>query len=252
MNSVSRFLPPVAIFLVGMIILGVGLIGGQSLGFLGGGAAIVLVGVFTLLTAADLFNGPIRIVVTVILALLSATLVYADYRVIKKDLDFQAEKRRRYDKVIQRLKDIRQAQAEYKRAFGVYTPSFDTLLHFVKYDSVFQIKVNGNVPDSLTEAEALEQGILRRDTSIIAAIEVVYNQRYLETRAKYRLDVDSLPFVPFTDGARFEMNAGEVEKGSTLVPVFEVVDSKPFDPADVEDPLRVGSMSDPTTAGNWE
>jgi hypothetical protein len=61
--------------------------------------------------------------------------------------------------------------------------------------------------------------------------------------------IDSLPFVPFGEGARFAMNAGRVSKGEVMVNVFEVVDSKPFDPRHV---LRVGSMTEPTNAGNWE
>ncbi len=45
------------------------------------------------------------------------------------------------------------------------------------------------------------------------------------------------------------MNAGKIEKGNVMVNVFEVVDTKPFDPKQV---LKVGSMTEPTNAGNWE
>ena len=55
------------------------------------------------------------------------------------------------------------------------------------------------------------------------------------------------------------MWAGETEKGGVSVNVVEVRNTKPFDPnrkesneANINKPLRFGSRTSITTAGNWE
>ena len=79
-----------------------------------------------------------------------------------------------YKRQIQRLKDIRTAQDAYKSIHGVYTSSFDTLIHFVKYDSLKTVRAIGELSDDqleqgMTEQEALRKGIIIRDTIRISA-----------------------------------------------------------------------------------
>lgn len=78
-----------------------------------------------------------------------------------------------------------------------------------------------------------------------------------------RYPVDSLPYIPFTGGKRFEMDAGKIERGFTKLPVFEAK-ANPVDylrdidrwrvyyTRDIEDGLRVGSMFEASIDGNWE
>lgn len=74
------------------------------------------------------------------------------------------------------------------------------------------------------------------------------------------VNVDRLAYVPgYDDDTKFEMYADEVTKGNVIVDVIEVKNPKPFDPARSESnearnrkPLRFGSRTDVTTAGNWE
>ncbi|NBU70479.1 MAG: hypothetical protein EBS53_03370 [Bacteroidetes bacterium] len=61
--------------------------------------------------------------------------------------------------------------------------------------------------------------------------------------------IDSLPFIPFTDGKLFLLRAGKIKKGAVEISVFEVEDAAPFDTRKV---LRVGSMTDASLSGNWE
>ena len=183
-----------------------------------------------------------------VLVLGSIGLVALDYKSIKDPVDFMAEKERRYEYVIQNLKDIRTAQLAFKATNGIYAPTFDTLINFVRLDSFKVVKAIGMVPDTLTEMEALELGIVSRDTTMSSVQDSIFGARYLKDYVG-SFYLDSLPYIPFGQGVVFEMETSEIERGSVKVPVFQVVDANPFDKKQI---LKVGSLSDPSTSGNWE
>ena len=250
MKDLAKFRWPAVLIALGILIIVFGLASGQDTLFLFGGITTSVAGVIALVSALNVVNRAMKLVLTLVLFGLIALLGFQNFMVIKKPLDFMAERDARYVFVEQRLKDIRQMQFEYKKANGLYCSDLDSLLHFVKYDSVIVLKASGEVPDTLTELQALQRNIITRDTVLIPAFGEVFNDKYLTTRKPdIPLVVDSLPYVPFGGGARFQINAGEVDRGNAMVPVFEVVDTKPFDKDRV---LKVGSMTDPSTSGNWE
>ena len=78
--------------------------------------------------------------------------------------EFQEESNYRKSAVIQDLKDIRTAQIAFKDKYRVYANDFNSLLSFVKNDSLTVVKAVGETPDSLTEDQALKKGIISRDT----------------------------------------------------------------------------------------
>ena len=70
---------------------------------------------------------------------------------------------------------------------------------------------------------------------------------------------ENLIYVPGYENVKFLIWAGTIEKGGVLVDVVEVRNPKPFDPdrkesneANINKPLRFGSRTSITTAGNWE
>jgi hypothetical protein len=100
------------------------------------------------------------------------------------------------------------------------------------------------MPAGMTDEEVINSGLIVRDTFQVAVLENVFNEEDQRTR-KAAFFVDSLPFVPF-GGHRFEMNAGTVDAGGVTVPVFEVIDPKPF-----AEQFKLGSMTEASTSGNW-
>jgi len=72
-------------------------------------------------------------------------------------------------------------------------------------------------------------------------------------------DISQLPYIPFTDPARkFDIYADRIERNRLMVNVIEVRDVSPMNPQRSEDneannrkPLRFGSRTEVTTAGNW-
>lgn len=175
--------------------------------------------------------------------------------------EFQEESNYRKSAVVQSLKDIRTAQVGYKDKYRVYADNFNSLLDFVKNDSIALIKAIGETPDSLSEEQALEVGIISRDTVYISAGENIFSEEYLNTRdERFSFDLNTLPKVPFSGGESFSIEAGNIEKGKVIVQVFEVSTTygtflKGIDAnnkgIDLEDIIRVGSMTDASINGNW-
>ena len=69
--------------------------------------------------------------ITYALFLFSFVLVYQIYQSINSPIKFNQVKNERYLKVIDRLKDIRNAQVAFKSVNGIYSSSFDELIKFV-------------------------------------------------------------------------------------------------------------------------
>ena len=208
--------------------------------------------------------------IQVILAVAIIVLGYLLYESIMSPIRFVRERERREEVTIQKLKDIRTAQIAFKSEHEKYTGDFDTLITFLKSGTFTVVKAIGSAPDSLIEtigkieAEmiALKQGLIQRDTIQISVIDSLFYKGY---------PVDSLRYVPFTDGYEFELGAGEIQTGSKVrVRVFEA--KVPYDILLAGlDPqliinykeerekitgypgLKVGSLEEATNnAGNWE
>ena len=153
----------------------------------------------------------------VILAIVIIGLAFALYKSIQTPIEFRQTRKQRYDATIQKLKDIRKAQLAYKDEHGKFTGSFDTLINFVKYDSLSVVKAIGRIPDSLleagmTEQEALKEGIISRDTIKVAIKDSLFRGDF---------NANDLWRVPFTDNDTFQLGAKSLESGNVNVEVFE-------------------------------
>ena len=174
--------------------------------------------------------------------------------------EFQEESNYRKSAVIQDLKDIRTAQIAFKDKYRVYANDFNSLLSFVKNDSLTVVNAVGETPDSLTEDQALKQGIISRDTIFVPVFQTIFNTDYLANRDnRFPFDLDMLSKVPFSNET-YNIESGNIEKGKVTVQVFEV--STTFGTflngleatnkgIDLNKFIKVGSMSDASINGNW-
>ena len=174
--------------------------------------------------------------------------------------EFQEESNYRKSAVIQDLKDIRTAQIAFKDKYRVYANDFNSLLSFVKNDSLTVVNAVGETPDSLTEDQALKQGIISRDTIFVPVFQTIFNTDYLANRDnRFPFDLDMLSKVPFSNET-YNIESGNIEKGKVTVLVFEV--STTFGTflngleatnkgIDLNKFIKVGSMSDASINGNW-
>lgn len=208
--------------------------------------------------------------IQIVLLVAIIVLGYLLWESINKPIRFNKEKDRREAATIQRLKDIRSAQVAFRAEYNRFTGDFDTLINFLKTDSFRVVKAIGSVPDSMieelgramAERQALRDGLISRDTIKLSVKDSLFTARYY---------IDSLRFVPFTDGYVFEMAAGVFQTGSKVqVRVFEakvpydvllagmdrqlVINYKETREKITGYPgLKVGSLEEATNnAGNWE
>ncbi len=160
-----------------------------------------------------------KLIIQIVLALAIIVLGYLCYQSIMTPQRFQTIKEQRYLRIIQRLKDIRTAQEAYKDTYGQYTGSFDTLIHFIKYDSIKVVRSIGSLSDEdlengITEAQAIKEGKIIRDTVKASALENIFNKDYA---------IDDIRYVPFTKHKhQFKMGATKIWTDSGIeVPIFE-------------------------------
>ena len=159
-----------------------------------------------------------RTAIQSILAIAVLVLAYLLFESIQEPIRFNREVEKREDATIQKLKDIRRAEEIYKSKFGLYMGDFDTLIAFVKFDSLPIVLAIGSIPDSLydlgvTEKKAIEMGIIVRDTNYVSVLDSIFHPSY---------DIDSLRYVPFADTNQFFLGAADLETASKVkVKVFE-------------------------------
>ena len=182
--------------------------------------------------------------------LLAAVLAFYLVNSIKYSIDEEARINAAEDKVIEKLKMIRDAQIAFQSVNGKYANEWDSLLNFVENGNIFLIQ--------------------RREETVLLDYGAEETTLYLDTLGSVTV-IDSLfssipnfvasnlIYVPGYDDVKFEIWASKIEKGGVEVDVVEVRNPKPFDPnrkeaneANINKPLRFGSRTSITTAGNWE
>ena len=198
--------------------------------------------------------------IALILIPLNIILAYFVYNSINSEVEFQQVAKVRIAENVQKLKDLRQVQIAYKKVNNNYSNNFESLIDFLENDSMAIVKAIGETPDTLTDAQALELGIISRDTAYVLAKETVFDEAYLSSRnEKFPLDLSVLTSVPHSD-ENYLVDAGMVEKGKVVVQVFEIsttygavfsgldAENKSFELSNL---LKVGSMDEASLNGNW-
>ena len=205
-----------------------------------------------------------KIGIQILLWILIVFFGYKVYDSINGPLDFNKTKTERYAKVIERLKDIRDAQIAHKSVTGVYANSFESLISsidtaqytlvekrdssYLEYDRVYRI-------DMLKEVVVI-------DTLGFASVK----DSLFKTSTRYK-NMKKVPLVGVD--ADFEMKSDIIDKNGYKVAVFEakvkkdvVLHDQDKDLLEQEKALVsvdgingpeiiLGSLSEVSTNGNW-
>lgn len=249
-KNIDKYIFPAILVIGGVLVLFSALFGGQNGYWLLGGILILTVGVFAILMNLGLLSSMIQKVFFFAFIPLALLTGYFAYRSIQAPIEFNQLKKKRYAKVEENLKIIRDWQLSYKSVYRNYAPNFDSLFNFVNTDSFPVIKALGTVPDTLTEQQAVDLGLVTRDTILVSVKDSLFKQNG---------DINEVKLIPYSKNQAFKMESGLIEKGQVSVPVFEVfaqnsyifdgIEPEYYDP---KDGLKVGSMTEPSTSGNWE
>ena len=204
----------------------------------------------------------------IVFTLIIIVLIYFLFESIMKPIRFKNERESRESAIKEKLIDIRTAQEAFKSVKGYYTGSFDTLITFLKTDSLPLVFKIGSLTDEMiasgitTEREAVKKGLISRDTSYIPVRDSVFKEGY---------PIDQLRFVPGLENIEFQMSAGRVMTASmVMVNVFEAYVLNDVFLSDLDRQLvvnyndqrtkitgfpgmKVGDVKVPNNnAGNWE
>jgi len=95
-----------------------------------GGLFILLVGVFALLMLLDKLPSTAQKGLFIAFIPMALAAAYFGYMSIDEPIKFNIEKKKRYTRVIERVKTIRDWQLAYKSVHKVYAPNFDSLFQF--------------------------------------------------------------------------------------------------------------------------
>ncbi len=233
-----------------------------------------------------------KVLVKVFLVAAIGLLVFLCFKSIQGPIDFDKESKIRNEAVKQRLIDIRTAQVAYRESKGEYTASFDSLINFVKHGKVALLQKQGDLTEEqmeagMTEAKAMEiinkgneaaikkAGLwdeknnrpqILRDSIFVPVIE----NRFSDHR---NFTPDSLIYVPYGNGAKFEMATDTLTTSSGFtINVFEaktpfhsylndlnknelnlLIENVKSLPGDKYPGMQVGSITTANNnAGNWE
>lgn len=192
--------------------------------------------------------------INIILLLVSATLAYLLYQSIEEPIAFDAEKKRRSELVVEKLKVVRTAQEMYRDITGAFAHNFDTLSEVLTKGRFTRVAVIGDPDDPNFK------GKITYDTTYVNAIDSI--------RA-LGIDLSQLRYVPKfkdTELAEFKIGAGEIEYQSSSASVVEVgtsfgsfmgkyADNK-FSKYDksysITNMVKFGDLNKPNLSGNWE
>lgn len=183
-----------------------------------------------------------KIIVQILLGCAIVVLGFLCVDSIQKPQKFRSIKKQRYEVIIKKLKNIRKAQVAFKDAHGTYASNFDTLISFVKNDSIKIVKSIGSLSDDdleagMTEAMAIKKGIIIRDTMRVSALDTLFGKTF---------PIEKLRFVPFTKGKhQFKIGSSKIMTEAMVeVPVFEAKVNNTVIFEDIYDEYRTEIMEE--------
>ena len=195
-------------------------------------------------------------IVQIVLVLVIVGLAYLVFESIMEPVRFNQEKANREKVVIQRLKDIRSSQMIYKQLKGSYSTNFDTLVELLRIAEIPVVKI---IPDP---TDTTYTKTINDTVGFINVADSLFGKKTGFTFASFKT-------IPFSGGVLFEMKADTIDRGGVDVNVFEAkalystflkgMDEQTianliskFEDIDRYPGLKVGSMIEPSTDGNWE
>lgn len=228
-------------------------------------------------------KGIVKKIVSVLLLFVIAGLVYACIKSIMEPINFNKQKAYRETVGIQRMKDVRTLQEAFKSVSGHFTASADSLVDFYKNGKMEVIMQIGSNDDSLAVATTEKLKKSRRGITPEQMYELYKKGEHLVFSISSKVDVkdtlfntrndfniDSLKYIPFSQGGTIQMESVIKEVSGVKVPLFEArmpyksllkgLDNQLRINLDADrkamnryEGLQVGSVSAPNNnAGNWE
>ena len=228
--------------------------------------AVILVTIGLVKLVDKFIPAKFKPILTILLWVLIAFLGYQTYISIYEPIKFNKVKNKRYAQVIESLKDIRDSQLAHRQVTGTFAKDFDGLIKFIdtaEY-TITQRRDSSIIDEDLTRRYGVDT---YKDIMIIDTLGFVpVKDSLFKTSSRYKTMMN----VPVgSEGAKFEMKSGFLEQNNIKIPVFEALVKKAVILSDQNkdlliqenqvvsvdgvngDALKVGSMDEVKTNGNW-
>jgi len=207
-----------------------------------------------------------KLVIQLLLWIVIGVLGYLTFNAVYEPIEFNKTKEVRYQKVIDRLKDIRKAQLAHKQVTGTFAGDFTNLVKFVDTAefTVTQRRDTTVLDEEYKKAYNVDQYMSKTIIDTIGTVPV--KDSIFKNSQRYK----DMMYVPTTNKkAKFEIENGNIVKNKTEIPVFEVKVSKDVILEDLDKDLimqekqvlsvdgvngeyiKIGSMTEINTNGNW-
>jgi hypothetical protein len=205
-----------------------------------------------------------KTIIQIVLWVGCIALGYLIYNSITGPINFKEVKQERYAQVIAKLKDIRNSQDAYKTVNGKYANDFNSLISFI---DTGKYVITQQRDSSFMEFDKAYGIDLLKEVKIIDTLGFVSVKDSLfkkDSRYKTLMDVPTA-----ANGEKFVMKSAFVEKSGYRAPVFEVKvdknvilydqpkdlmarENSALSVEEVNGPsIRVGSLDEVSTSGNW-
>lgn len=187
-------------------------------------------------------------ILTVVFFIIAIGVGYLLYDGINKTIEEAKEIQRVEQRVISKLEMIRSAEEAYLSTYGDYADTWEKLISYVDTGKIYLIQRTEKITMLAYGAEKSE--FIYDTIGEIPVKDSLFSPGF---------DPRTLPELPHAPGKFFSLYAKDSVKSGVSVDYIEVVDTYPFDRTRSEDneieqrrPLRFGSRTDITTAGNWK
>ncbi|MGB1269644.1 MAG: hypothetical protein ACPG45_07880 [Flavobacteriaceae bacterium] len=227
---------------------------------------LTLVAVFVIVKLIDKYVPQSKKwIFTILFWVLAIVIGKALYDSIMEPIEFKKTKEVRYAKVIENLRDIRDAEVAHKTVTGKYSGDWAALVKFI---DTAKYTLTQRRDSTIVDVELTKQFGGVEMTKDIVIIDTIGTASVKDSIFKNSTRYKTMMNVPDTD-AKFDLKAGIIEKGSSKLPVFEAKVAKKIilagEPAyliaEEEETvavdgvngtdLSVGSMTEISTNGNW-
>ena len=151
-----------------------------------------------------------------LLALVIAALIFVVYLQISTPIRFEDEQKAREKVVIERLKDIRTAQRQFKSKYQRFTADFDTLINFVLNEQIEGERKIYDEDDSIGMARLKKLRKKNVEKFTYSVKDSMFKHLTPEQVAELR-------YIPFTNNqTQFLLDAGSLmTESKVVIPVVE-------------------------------
>jgi hypothetical protein len=200
------------------------------------------------------------------LGIITLILSYRIYRIIMQPIEFASIKEKRYEKITNRLEQLREAQLIFKSEYNQYANNFDDLVSFLQNA---QVSIIERKDSSFMRYDKVYQTDMLKDTIIYRIIgQTSARDKLISSNPEIfegNFSVSDLRYIPFAkDSTEFSIATGHVDRNGVRVQVFEIKAPNTDFFHDIYDDyeslilglrinaLAIGSLTEPTLSGNWK